>query len=54
MVKIIGTNQTAEQTKKDLPAIQQAHNEELKINPTWRFFGGIITIENRDYQVVEG
>lgn len=54
MVKIISTSQTAEQTQKDLPAIQKAHDEAMKAEPTWRFFGGVITIENRQYQVVEG
>lgn len=40
-----------EQIEKDYPQIKKAHDEKCKSDATWPFFGGIITIEGRKYQV---
>ena len=39
--------------KKDLQYLRKKHIKALKSEPTWSFFGGVLTISNRRYQVVE-
>ncbi len=41
-----------EQVKADLPRLQAEHDKACKQDPTWQFFGGILTVEQRQYQVV--
>lgn len=53
MLKVIGTDQTHEQLVADWPRLLEQHREALRTQPTWAFFGGVITIEGREYQVVE-
>lgn len=40
-----------EAQKADYPRLNRMHKQALKKNPTWGFFGGTLTIENRHYQV---
>lgn len=42
----------AEVIKADLPKLQAAHDRAKREDPTWEFFGGILTIDQRKYQVV--
>lgn len=42
---------TQEQWEADYPILLERHKKALKSSPTWAFFGGTITIENRTYQV---
>lgn len=39
------------QIKKDYPLLLKKHQQALKSEPTWSFFGGTIVINNRVYQV---
>jgi hypothetical protein len=43
---------SAEQMEKDRPALLRQHQSALKNDATWEFFGGVLTIEGRTYQVV--
>jgi len=53
-MRIINTNATPEQQKADMKRIKASHNQAMKEKGgTWGFFGGVITIENRHYQVVD-
>ena len=38
---------------KDATALKKKHKAALKKEPTWLAFGGVITIKNHSYQVVE-
>lgn len=51
-VTLVHTNETAKQTQADWHKIENACREECE-KPTslWEFFGGIVTIEGRKYQV---
>jgi len=44
---------TQEQIQADMPELVKAHEEELRDNPTWQFFGGIIELKDHEYQVME-
>lgn len=53
-MRIIHTNATPEQQKQDMKRLQNLHKSAMKEKGgTWGFFGGVITIENRKYQVVD-
>lgn len=39
------------QIKKDWKQLKELHQKALKEQPTWSVFGGILTIEDREYQV---
>lgn len=43
---------TKEQIQADMPELVKAHEEELRDNPTWRFFGGMIVLKDHEYQVM--
>jgi hypothetical protein len=53
MMEVIGTKESLEQTRRDWPRLLKEHKKALRTQPTWAFFGGVITIEGREYQVVE-
>ena len=40
-----------EQIQKDMPELVRLHEDALKQEPLWEFFGGVITIDSRVYQV---
>jgi hypothetical protein len=42
---------TKEQIEADMPELVKKHEEALASEPTWKFFGGIITINGHEYQV---
>ncbi len=48
---IIHTTESKEQQEKDRPELERLHASACKANPTWAFFGGILTIQGREYQV---
>ena len=50
-MKIISTDATPEQQKKDYKRLLAAHKSAMK-TPFWDVFGGVITINGRRYQVV--
>jgi len=52
-MRIISTDATEEQMKKDYKALLAQHKKALKEELTWDVFGGIIRINGRFYQVVE-
>lgn len=39
--------------KKDQSSLERKHVKALKKDPTWAFFGGVLSIGTRRYQVVE-
>lgn len=39
--------------KKDVPKLRKKHAEAMKKEATWSSFGGVLTIKDRRYQVVE-
>lgn len=47
-----GQDVSSEVIAKDIAKIKRIHKESLKKEALWKFFGGIITIGNRQYQVV--
>jgi hypothetical protein len=51
-MKIICKNATPEQLKRDYQEIVKHNEIALKRCLTWKVFGGIITVGNRTYQVV--
>lgn len=50
---IVHTNESEEQTEADLPELRRQHADALDRHPTWAMFGGVITIEGRQYQVAD-
>jgi len=50
-MKIISTTATPEQQKADYKQLLAAHKRAMKEEPTWSWFGGVITINGRKYQV---
>ena len=53
-VRIIATECSEEQQKKDMPELVKLHAKALKANMMWEFFGGHLTLPNGNrYQVVE-
>tara|TARA_B100000676_G_C17808439_1_gene696104 strand:- start:597 stop:770 length:174 start_codon:yes stop_codon:yes gene_type:complete len=53
-MRIISTDCTAEQSEQDMPELLKIHNECLKTEMMWEFFGGVITLNNGNkYQVAE-
>lgn len=50
-MKIISTNATKEQQEQDMPQLLEMHAKALRLDPTWAFFGGTLTIGDRNYQV---
>jgi hypothetical protein len=51
-MRIISTTATPEEQKKDYKALLAAHKRAMKEEPTWSWFGGVLTINGRRYQVV--
>lgn len=51
-MKIIWTNATPEQQKMDRKDLIEANKKARKSSPTWDFFGGVLTVNDRKYQVV--
>lgn len=51
-MKVISTGHSPEQLKKDMPKLLQAHGDAMRQDAMWGMFGGILTIEGRNYQVV--
>ena len=52
-VQVINTNCTKQQQEEDLPELEKLHAEAMKEEPTWAFFGGVLTVSNGNkYQVV--
>ena len=41
----------AEQIQADMPELLKAHEKALNSEPTWAFFGGVLTINRHEYQV---
>lgn len=52
-MRIIWTNATEDELKKDHAQLLRAHKRATKEELTWSAFGGIITVNGRKYQVVE-
>lgn len=53
MVKVISTECSEEQQKKDMPELQRLNAEACKTEMMWEFFGGTITTqEGNVYQVI--
>jgi len=53
MVKVISTECSEEQQKKDMPELQRLNAEACKTEIMWEFFGGTITTqEGNVYQVI--
>jgi hypothetical protein len=42
---------TTEQIQADMPELLKAHKKALNSEPTWNFFGGILTLGEHEYQV---
>lgn len=42
-----------EQIRRDTKEIRKEHKKALREDPMWSMFGGLITIQNRVYQVCE-
>jgi hypothetical protein len=53
MMKIIHTNATVEQSILDGPELERLHADAMRNSPTWAMFGGTLTVDGRDYQVIE-
>ena len=43
---------TTEEIKKDWEVLEEKNRRAKKEDPMWEFFGGVITIGDREYQVV--
>jgi hypothetical protein len=52
-MRIVWTNASIEQQQQDYEALLAAHKRAMEEELTWGMFGGIITINGHDYQVVE-
>lgn len=49
---IIHTTESKEQQDKDRAELERLHAAACKAEPTWAFFGGVLTTaEGREYQV---
>jgi len=48
-----GNEVSHEQIARDWPALKAKHDEAMAKDPTWPAFGGVLTVEGREYQVVE-
>lgn len=46
-----GNELSTAQVKADWPQLKAAHEKALKEEPTWQFFGGVLTVNGHDYQV---
>ena len=57
MMRVIATECSKEQQKKDMPELKRLHKKamENENNLLWEFFGGVLTLPNGNrYQVVDG
>ena len=53
-MRVLSTECTEEQQKKDMPELERLHAEAMKTEMMWEFFGGLITLPNGNkYQVVD-
>lgn len=51
--EVISTKCTEEEQREDRDALEKAHKKEMKKQPTWEFFGGVIRLANgHKYQVI--
>ena len=51
-MRVISTECTEEEQKKDMPELKKLHAQALKTEMMWEFFGGTITLQNgNQYQV---
>lgn len=50
-MRIIWTNATKAQLERDMPRLLAMHKQALKEDPTWPFFGGILSIGAHRYQI---
>jgi hypothetical protein len=46
-----GNTLTTKQIKLDWGKLKEAHEKALTSEPTWQFFGGILTVNGHTYQV---
>ena len=54
VMRIISTDCTEEQKKEDMPELFVLHKRAMETEMMWRFFGGVITLDNGNkYQVAE-
>ena len=54
VMTIISTDCTEEQKKEDMPELFVLHKRAMETEMMWRFFGGVITLDNGNkYQVAE-
>ncbi len=47
-----GQEVSPEQIQEDMPRIEKVHKFALFMDATWEFFGGVVTVEDREYQVM--
>jgi len=53
-MRVVATECTEEQQKKDMPELIKLHTKALKTELMWEFFGGTLTLSNGNkYQVAE-
>ena len=54
MMKIVWTNATPEQVKRDYEKVVAAHKKAMEENPrSWAIFGGTVTVNKKQYQVCQ-
>ena len=54
IMKVISTDHTDEQLKEDMADLLVLHKHAMETDMMWRFFGGVITINNGNkYQVAD-
>ena len=54
MIKVISTECSEEQQKKDMPELERIHSKACDEDMMWQFFGGTITTpDGNKYQVVD-
>ena len=54
MIKVISTNASEEQQKKDMPELKRLNAIACEEDMMWQFFGGTITTqEGNVYQVID-
>lgn len=44
-------NVSPEQIQADYPKLKEIHAKAMKSDPLWEFFGGVLSIDGREYQV---
>jgi hypothetical protein len=41
-----------QEVEKDMPELERRHREALKKHVTWKYFGGVLYLGDKSYQVV--